>query len=119
MSTEKVTVIMILAMIFFSLSSLATIGEKSDPPEDDEFCYSEYSWSWGTIGSQYANHIDEDGDDFVNNDSLEDEVEDFIPEWLIEREISVVSAIIVLSGLVFFMIFAVILHSKKRKNYRK
>ncbi|MFW5945288.1 MAG: S8 family serine peptidase [Candidatus Natronoplasma sp.] len=52
-------------------------------------------------------------------DPVEDETPESLPEWLIEREIPVVPAIIVLFGLVFFMIFAVVLHSEKRKNYRK
>jgi len=52
-----------------------------------------------------------------HNDSIDDNLEDLIPRWIIERDIPVVPAIIILSGLIFFIIFAVTLYSEKRRNY--
>jgi len=52
-----------------------------------------------------------------HNDSTGDRLEDLIPRGIINRDIPVVPAIIILSGLIFFITFAVALYSEKRRNY--
>jgi len=51
-----------------------------------------------------------------HNDSIDDEIEDLIPRWILDREIPLVPAIIILSGLILFIIFAIMLYNEK-SNY--
>jgi len=45
----------------------------------------------------------------------DEEADDILPEWVVERDIPLVPAIIILSGIIFFVIFASALHSEKKK----
>jgi len=44
-------------------------------------------------------------------------IDDLIRRWIIDRDIPVVPVIIILSGLIFFVIFATLLYNEKRRNY--
>jgi len=65
MKKQKLTVMMIVFILFLSFSGLATIGETADASEEGEFPYPGDPWAWEMLGTQYAHQMDEYGDDVL------------------------------------------------------
>jgi len=85
---------------------------------DTEYKYSVSARNDLGEGEKESSSVIEIPEDHVEEPS-DDEIENILPEWLLEGDIPIVPAIIVLSGIMFFLIFSLSLYYQKNKHYRK